>query len=213
MTRTLSDPEAGVAPANTSRARIVWAASQLVHADSYHSVGVTAICNLAGVQRGSFYHYFESKEALMLDVLDMQWEQFEREALALCRDHALTPRGRIDAHVDYIHARRQREKRETGRVLGCVFGNFGAESSATDDAIRRRVLKVFADWARALQDPLVDAQACGEVDDQLAPDLLATQTVAALEGLSLLAKVHNDPDIVLIGGRFLTERLWGGGHE
>ena len=50
--------------------RILDSASELIHARSYADVGVSAICEHAGVKKGSFYHFFRSKQELTLTVLD-----------------------------------------------------------------------------------------------------------------------------------------------
>jgi len=44
--------------------RILLAARELIHARSYAEVGVAAICDQAQVKKGSFYHFFPSKQAL-----------------------------------------------------------------------------------------------------------------------------------------------------
>ncbi|NNF95750.1 MAG: TetR/AcrR family transcriptional regulator, partial [Halobacteria archaeon] len=46
--------------------RIVDSAKQLMHASSYADVGVAAICEKAEVKKGSFYHFFPSKQELTL---------------------------------------------------------------------------------------------------------------------------------------------------
>jgi TetR/AcrR family transcriptional repressor of nem operon len=183
----------------------------LVHAESYHSVGVKAICDRARVRRGSFYHYFESKEALMLATLDELWEIFEK-GFEPCGDTTLPPRRRLEAAVDYLHDIHQHDWRLTGLVLGCPFGNLVAETTTLDEAIRHRLVKIFDDWTTILEGPLASAAAAGEIELCDTPRAAAAEMLAGLEGLTLSAKVRNDPGVISIGGRALIDRLWGCEH-
>jgi TetR/AcrR family transcriptional repressor of nem operon len=201
------DPDLVVATDET-RTRLVHAISRLVRAESYHAVGVMAICDLAGVHRGSFYHHFDSKQSLMIEALDRAWEDFDRRALASCRDPEMEPKARIDALVDFIHGCLVRDKADTGRIRGSMFGNLAAESTAFEEPIGRRLAALFADWSATVEIPLAVAQDRGEIDQDASLHDLAVDTVATLEGLILLAKVENEPDLLFRGGRSLTARLW-----
>jgi TetR/AcrR family transcriptional repressor of nem operon len=191
-----------------ARKRLVHAAASLVHAESYHSVGVKAICEKAGVQRGSFYHFFPSKTALVLEALDLTWEKFDREGLAASRDINLTARCRIEGVIDYVYDSQRRFYATGGHVLGCIFGNLAAEANTLDEKIRQRLVVVFDDWAAAFEAPIVAAQGCGEISDRVLPSEAATELVADLQGAVTLAKVHNDPEIIAAGGQAILERFW-----
>lgn len=213
-TTTSSDTDRSSPPApRDTRTRLVLAAAELVHAESYHSVGVKAICERAQVRRGSFYHFFESKQALMLEALEIAWQEFDDDVLASCRDETLTPRRRIEAVVGSIHARQVRDQERTGHVLGCTFGNLAAEATTLDDVIRLRLVQVFDDWTEALEAPLAEAQLAGDIDQCLTPRAAASEVLAALQGVIVLAKTRNDPEIIAVGGPAITARLWGCSHE
>jgi len=208
MTPTVSNTEPTPGAANGARSRLLRAAAELIHAQSYHSVGVKAICDRAGVQRGSFYHFFESKEALVLEALDVRWKSYGAQILARCEDQSTPPRRRIENVVGDMHEHHRLQKRRTGRVLGCVFGNLAAESSSVDEGVLLRVDSIFLEWTDALRIPIADAQARGEIDAGISADALADQILADLQGLTLLAKVRNDPDALLSGGLGIADRLW-----
>ncbi|HEX6836727.1 MAG TPA: helix-turn-helix domain-containing protein, partial [Polyangia bacterium] len=59
---------------STARARLVQAAIDLIWTDSYGAVSVDAICEQARVKKGSFYHFFKSKDELVIAALDTHWE-------------------------------------------------------------------------------------------------------------------------------------------
>ena len=52
----------------TTKDRLIESAAHVLHQRSYGSVGVDELCERAGVRKGSFYHFFESKRDLALVV-------------------------------------------------------------------------------------------------------------------------------------------------
>lgn len=211
MATTTDVPATGPAAAtgNDTRLRLVTAAARLVHAESYHSVGVKAICQAAGVRRGSFYHFFESKQALMLEALDLVWHRYRSESLTGLVDESLTPRRRIESMLEEAAEQQRGYKDRTGHVLGCTFGNLAAEAATLDGEIRLRLNQIFDAWALLVAEPLAEAKRRNEVDTWVEPLTAARDVVASLQGLFLLAKVHNDPGVVAAGGPIITNHLWG----
>src|SRR5262245_2858851 len=57
-----------------ARPRLLDATIELVWRESYGAVSVDAICERAGVKKGSFYHFFDSKSALVAEALTHHWE-------------------------------------------------------------------------------------------------------------------------------------------
>ena len=192
-----------------SRSRLVQAAAELVHAESYHSVGVKAICDRARVRRGSFYHFFESKQSLVLEAVDRIWDGFSAEVLTACRDLSLEPRQRVEQMIDRVADRHVRDRDRTGSVLGCSFGNLTAESSALDGTIKRRLVQVFDDWAGEVAGPISEAQTRGEIPTARPAHAIALDLVSELQGFILMAKARNDPSVIDAGGRSIIARLWG----
>ena len=61
-----------------AREKILGAGQSLIELRGYSALGVAEICKTAGVPKGSFYYFFESKEALALAVLDRHWDDQRR---------------------------------------------------------------------------------------------------------------------------------------
>ena len=56
----------------SSRKRILDTAAELFASKGYDTVGVAEICKVSDASKGAFYHHFESKESLFIELLD-QW--------------------------------------------------------------------------------------------------------------------------------------------
>lgn len=63
--------------ARNTRARIVGAAWQLFYELGYEQTTVEEIIELSGTSKGSFYHYFDGKDALLSTLSDLFDEQYE----------------------------------------------------------------------------------------------------------------------------------------
>ena len=94
---------------NSSRQRLLSAASELLWEKSYHSVTVDEVCALASVRKGSLYHFFDSKSALTVAVLQHLWETVADPAYEKHFSLTNPPLTRITNFLDWLQ-RLQREK-------------------------------------------------------------------------------------------------------
>src|ERR1700745_1851084 len=64
-----------------AKQRLIEAAKNVVFTHSYEGVSVDELCAAAGVNKSSFYHFFCSKQELILAAIDSQWLWFEQVVL------------------------------------------------------------------------------------------------------------------------------------
>lgn len=168
------------------------AASALWHARSYADVGVSEICDVADVRKGSFYHFFSSKQELAVAVIDRRWsDDFERivkPALAAGE----SPLDRIRALLAGIAAEAGRLTDALGAVPGCPFGNLAVELSTLDDRVRARLELLFANQQQLLAALLDDAVEVGELPEGADTAEVARAMIAYVEGVLLISKNAND---------------------
>jgi len=175
--------------------RILHAARELIHSRSYADVGVAAICDQAQVKKGSFYHFFPSKQELTLAVLDIYYAEMKAHLLDQAFDSGLPPMARLQRLGELAYEFQARTKQACGHVLGCPFGNLASELATQDETIRLKVDSLFAKLQKASHETLEEAIAIGEI-----PPIDVTATAQAMfayfEGVVLLAKTHNDPELL-----------------
>src|SRR3954447_7222689 len=101
-----------------ARERLIQATIDLIWTESYGAVSVDAICDRAGVKKGSFYHFFKSKDDLVLAALEHHW-QGRRPILDGVFSPVKPPLDRLHDYFHYVETRQNEVKRTYGRYLGC----------------------------------------------------------------------------------------------
>ena len=86
-------------------------------------------------------------------------------------------------------------KQGHGRILGCIFGNLALEVRTQDDILRAKLLAIFSRAKSRFKETLEEAFAAGTIAP-LDADLTAEAMLAYLEGVILLAKSQNDPEVI-----------------
>jgi TetR/AcrR family transcriptional regulator, transcriptional repressor for nem operon len=176
--------------ATDTREKILTSAQSLIEVRGYSALGVAEICKAAGVPKGSFYYFFESKEALALAVIDAQWEA-QRRAWARVLNSDAAPLERLRRLLRETEAVQRAGQRSCGTVSGCLFGNLTLELSNQTEAIRERLQQIFNAQIEMVEAVITEALERGDVyvDDAR---LAARSLIAQLEGQVLFAKLDNN---------------------
>ncbi|SFF96246.1 TetR/AcrR family transcriptional regulator [Streptomyces mirabilis] len=181
-----------------AKEKIISAAESLIELHGYSALGVAEICKSAGVPKGSFYHFFESKEALALAVIDQHWAVECRGWTGVLNSDA-EPLERLRRLFELTEAAQRTSQKNCGTVSGCMFGNLTLEMSNQTEAIRARLQGIF-DAQVDMVDSLI-GEAC-ERGEVIVSDThqAARSIVAQLEGQVLFAKLYNNTS--------LADALW-----
>ncbi|NMO51172.1 TetR/AcrR family transcriptional regulator [Actinoplanes sp. TBRC 11911] len=173
-----------------ARQKIIEAASRLIEQKGYTSLGVAEICTAAGVPKGSFYYFFESKEALAHAVIDEQWAAQRREwegILTSGDDPLMRLRRLFESTVHF----QQTGQANCGTVTGCMFGNLTLELSNQTESIRLRLQDIFDQQVQMVRKVVGEAQERGEATVADSEEA-ARALVAQLEGQVMFAKLYNN---------------------
>ena len=176
-----------------ARERLIDEASRLFHARSYESVGVQELCDAADVNKGSFYHFFPSKEDLAAAVIDAQWEAARTGVFDPSLADDLPPIARIERLFKALTRTQRGAKRDSGRTPGCPLANLAGELSNHEPKLRRKLARVYGEMQARIADTLRDAVTAGELPVKTDVDAIAEALLALSEGAMLLSCVHDDP--------------------
>ena len=188
-----------------ARERLVASISELVHERGYNGVGVGEICQKAGVKKGSFYHFFESKEELMMEALDQRWTMTETMFVPHALADDIAPLARITRFFTLVGEAEKENLKNQGSTLGCPFGGLVAELGNENPAIRKKVATILAKFARHLKQTLDEAKSAGEISAEMDTQAAAESLIAYMEGLLLLSHAQNNPELIISLGKKATQ--------
>lgn len=181
--------------ATDTQQRIIDAARRLIYARSYADVGVAEICETAGVQKGSFYHFFPSKRDLTLAVLDSHYLILKEQIVDRAFAPDVPPMARLARFTKLAYELQKQIAQDTGRVLGCPVGNLANELASQDEAIREKIEQLFRKGQAHVRQVLKEAATAGELPG-VNLDATAQAMFAYFEGVMMLAKTQNDPEVL-----------------
>ncbi|MBQ0995204.1 TetR/AcrR family transcriptional regulator [Streptomyces sp. RK62] len=173
-----------------AKQKILAAARSLIEGRGYSALGVAEICKAAGVPKGSFYYFFESKESLALAVVDEHWAA-QRRAWARVLESDAEPLERLRLLFEETEAGQRAVQEGCGTVSGCLFGNLTLELSNQTEAVRARLQEIFDAQVEMVETVVREAGRRGDIsvaDTHVA----ARGVVAQLEGQVMFAKLYND---------------------
>ncbi len=171
----------------TAREKLIEAAQALMLSRGYPATTVDEICEMAGVSKGSFYHFFHTKEEMGLAVLEAFQARNDRLIADGPQAGVADPVERALALVDHLIA-------AAGEMWGsgCLLGNFALDLAETNPTIRQDVSDRFRRVAAGLSEGMAPLAAEAGVLDGPSAQELAEQFIIVVEGALVLAKAHKD---------------------
>ncbi len=174
-----------------TRAKLLDAATELMLSRGYNGTSVDDICASAGLTKGSFFHYFESKEDLGRAALKRFCD--EKAAMFMAAVGSQTdPWKRVLAYLDAIEA----FSKDPRAACGCLLAEMTAEMCDCSSSLRGDCCGAFESWIGAFAGELAAAKKATAPRASWNPREVAEHFVATLEGALLLAKAKRDPEVV-----------------
>ena len=169
----------------STRVKLIQAGVELLTKKGFASAGIEEILSIVQVPKGSFYHYFESKEAFGIVLIKSYHNYFSKRLDTSFSKEDLTP---IEQLQDFILiARANMKKYNFSR--GCLVGNLRQEMAVLPDSFRKTIIGVFNHWQFQTASCLRRSQETGEIALDLDRDALAAAFWIGWEGAVLRAKL------------------------
>lgn len=178
----------GPKPKPDVKAKLLDAGLKVIASEGYAASGISDIAEAAEVAKGSFYHYFDSKEAFGAAAADSYFERHWAILSEIFSDAQREPLARLRAYFDG----RIEAFRRVGFVRGCMLGNLGLEVSDHSDLIRSRLDAHFGRWSDLFAACIEEAQHQGAVTDAVPAATLGRHLVTGWEGALLRMRVEKN---------------------
>ncbi len=160
-------------------------------AKGFAATTVDDICEAAEVTKGSFFHYFESKDQLGREVLERFCASGQKMHGACC-SHEADPLKRVYTYIDNLI----KLSKDPAMRQGCLLGLFSQELGDTNPQIRAACKKGFDDWAKTFGEEVAQAKAAHAPRASFDPKELAEHLIAVMEGSMILGKARHDMSII-----------------
>lgn len=170
----------------TTRDELIRYGMEVLTEKGFSSTGIDEVLKAVGVPKGSFYHYFASKDDFGRAVIDAFAAYFADKLDRTFGDATRPPLDRLRAFIDEV----RRGMRKHGYRRGCLVGNLGQECACLNDMFRIQINKVFADWQTRLAACLEEARLNGDIDADADPKQLAAYFWIGWEGAVMRAKLE-----------------------
>jgi AcrR family transcriptional regulator len=148
---------------------------------SFYNTSMSDIAEACGIQKGSLYHYFSSKEALMIEVIKLTHNHFKEKIFSI-------------AYADDIEELQRAEKmfQRTEEMFirkneGNLIGNIGIETARIYPEFAPLIQEFYKDWKAAIQYIIKDL-----VEARL-HDNVVELVITEIEGALTLMRIFKDP--------------------
>jgi TetR/AcrR family transcriptional repressor of nem operon len=175
-----------------TRDKLLDAAEGLMLSKGFTATSVDDVCRAAGLTKGSFFHYFDSKEHLGRVVVERFYRARQKMIESAPFRAEPDPLQRVLRGIDFFIEM----GRSAGAVRGCLLGTFAQELSATHPGIRAVCADCFADHVDCVRRDLEAAKAMHAPRADWSPQALAEHMLAVLQGSLILAKAKQDFAVV-----------------
>ncbi len=174
-----------------SKTKLLNAALHVIRAKGYSATRIEDICEAANLTKGSFFHHFDSKEALALAAADY-WIEGTGALFASAPYHApADPLDRLLAYVDFRKALLMGELPD----FTCLVGTMVQEVYDTHPAIRDACNRSISEHAATLVPDIEEAMRRRDMHPDWTAESLALYTQATIQGAFILAKAKHNREV------------------
>jgi TetR/AcrR family transcriptional repressor of nem operon len=166
-----------------TRQKLVRAAEKLMLRDGYSAMRVDDVIREAALSKGSFYHFFGSKEDLGLAALEHYYQDRVGRLAAGRYATETDPQRRAEGFLK--HASNVAEDLWSA---GCLLASLAADAAGSS----REIAKALRKRTNELRALLVDVLGALATPEVSAGDL-ADHFLVCVEGSIVLARIHDDP--------------------
>ncbi|WP_299213340.1 TetR/AcrR family transcriptional regulator [uncultured Aquimarina sp.] len=159
---------------------------QVIRKNGYHHVGINQILKEAGIPKGSFYNFFESKEDFAKQVIQYYGEGNRSWLKGIFQESIETPINTLKSFykllIDY--------NEEDNFCSGCLINNMGNETGRLYDVLAKETKEQFDQWLDLIADVVRKGQEAGEITDRFSPTEISNYLHSGFYGTFFKMKVE-----------------------
>ena len=184
----MTPPRETVARDTDTRERILAAGTDLFGRKGFNGCGLNEVLQQAGVPKGSFYHYFGSKEEFGVVLIERARDEYLAELKPLLTERKLSPLQRLRAV--YEHTRD--ECSAGGTTVECLIPKLALETGSLSEPVHAAVKCAYQQLAAVLAQVIREGQALGEIEPRHDADRLANVLIMLWEGATIRMQIDRN---------------------
>jgi TetR/AcrR family transcriptional repressor of nem operon len=170
-----------------TRRRIVAAATQVVAERGVAGASLDEVGTRASASRSQLYHYFADKDELLRAVAEAT-----NDAVLDGQRPLFDELGSWTGFTQWMDALVEMQEELRGRG-GCPIANLVSQLGERDEDVRVELASGFDRWEAEIRTGLINMVVTGELLSDTDVDLLASSTMASLQGGLMLTQARRDP--------------------
>ncbi len=168
----------------TNKEEIVKTALTVFRKNGYYNTAMSDLAEACGLQKGSFYHYFPSKELIMAEVLISVQSYLKEKVFPIAYDESLQGKARLEKFL-----------LKMGKAIlqqdgGCIIGNTTLETSGQKVVFKPILKEIFEEWKSSLKHILALQYPDGTAGR------MADQMVMEFEGAVMMSQLYDTDQIL-----------------
>ncbi len=191
-------PSKDAAGYNETRESLLRAGVEVLTEKGFSSTGIDEILRRVGVPKGSFYHFFASKDMFGAQLIERYAAYFSAKLDRFLLDESTPPLQRLRNFTTHAEQGMVRH----GFRRGCLIGNLGQEMGSLPESFRAQLAAVFLDWQSRVVRCLEMAQQSGELDRDVDCNKLAATFWIGWEGAVLRSKLDRSTEALHLFAEF-----------
>jgi TetR/AcrR family transcriptional repressor of nem operon len=188
-----------------TKERLLEATLHLIWDESLGVASVDAICDKAEVRKGSFYHFFKSKEELVAAALEAHFKT-ARVDFDRIFSPSIAPIDRLKGFFELMIRKQQMKLEKAGRVVGCPYASVAVACSGADKLVHDAIQEILATWKKYFETALRDGAANGSIPVKDIPGTVET-LFDYIEGAMMAGRIKNSMTPIQKMGRNVFKLL------
>lgn len=173
--------KSGLSKGEKTRQNIVAKAAVLFNQRGFEGCSMQDIVEASGLEKGSIYGHFSSKEELALAAFDFAWADTVQKRMRNLDT--------VDDAVDKLKLHVKNYVNTPSFSGGCPWLNIAVDADDGNLTLRARARKAVQEWEAALVAIVVEGQHRGEIRAEVQPQGVATLLISTLEGSTAISRI------------------------
>ena len=177
--------------------KLLETAVDLIYQSNYSNVGVNDICEQAGVTKGSFYYYFETKADLFYEACQHYWCSMKKDLDAIFSP-TFTAQEQLENLIQFVVDKQEKDTQKDGNpVSGCPFFTSGGQAGPDEERIREASREMSDNAVKYTEALVRNLKSVGALNGDPDPVQVGRMIHQFIQGLLMYGRVYFDLAVVI----------------